>query len=66
LSVRHGAPVVAAQDDIGQSFISTHRKWSSSLARRSFHLTVAIVRPFATPDQTWFALVGILADGLFH
>src|ERR1035441_3221793 len=48
--VRHGDPAGAAQEDIGQSFASTLRK-SSSLTRRSFHVGVSFVQPFATTDR---------------
>ena len=51
LPVRHGDPAGAAQEDIGQSFASTRRK-SSSLTRRSFHVGVSSVQPFATTHET--------------
>ena len=64
LPVRHGDPVGAAQDDIGQSLASTRRK-SSSLTRRSFHGGVSSARPYATTRETRFALSGIGRPGCF-
>ena len=60
---RHPAPARPARragrggtEDIGQSLASTRRK-SSSLTRRSFHVAVLFVRPYATTHETRFALV---------
>jgi hypothetical protein len=53
----------ATQEDIRQSFASTHRK-SSSLTRRSFHGGVSSARPYATTRETRFALFGIWRPGL--
>ena len=64
LLVRHGDPAGAAQDDIGQSFASTRRKLSS-LTRRSFHVSVSFIPPFATTHETWLALIGPQRAGCF-
>ncbi|MCW2934659.1 MAG: hypothetical protein JWM19_5621, partial [Actinomycetia bacterium] len=54
--VRHGDPAGAAQEDIGQSFVSMLRK-SSSLTPRSFHVGVSFVQSFATTHETAVRLV---------
>jgi hypothetical protein len=54
--VRHGDPAGAAQDDMGQSLASTHRK-SSLLTSESFHMG-AHAQSYATTHETESALDG--------
>jgi hypothetical protein len=48
---------------IGQSLASTRRK-SSALTRRSFHVPVSHVHPYATTHETPSALLGLRRRGV--